>query len=130
MNFDALIGKPWRAMACGPAEFDCWGLAREGAAALFGLAWPETIYQAAHDWPQRSREATAYLSGPAWRERDTAAPGRVLALCDYAGHVRHVALCLDATRALHTSRATRSCVLPIAKLRRVYPVARFYEWAP
>lgn len=129
MNVDAFVGKPWRALAHGPDAFDCWGLAHTAARDLFGLAWPVAVY-APHDAADAARVASAYLVPPCWRERDTAAPGALMALAMYDGTVRHVALCLNATQCLHTAKATRSCVMRIERLRLVWPTARFYEWAP
>lgn len=129
MNVEAFIGKPWRPLAHGPDAFDCWGLAHTAARELFGLAWPIAVY-APNDIRDAARVAADYLVPPCWRERDTAAPGALMALCMYDDTVRHVALCVDERRALHTARATSSCIVPIHRLALLWPRARFYEWAP
>lgn len=128
-TLQAFVGKPWRALADGPDAFDCWALTRAAALALFGLDFPPAVY-AAQDAHHAAPAAARYLAAHDWHERTTAAPGRVLALGGYDGAVHHVALCLDRSRALHTARALRSCVLPLRKLVAMYPAARFYEWAP
>lgn len=38
---NAVVGRPYRLGAQGPAEFDCYGLARELQASLFGRQMPE-----------------------------------------------------------------------------------------
>lgn len=123
------IGKPWAECTDGPDAFDCWGLTYTAARELFGLAFPVAILTP-QDVAHGARAAAAYLVPPYWRERDTATRGAILALCGFDGGVRHVGLCLDDARVLHTARATRSCVLPVRRLVSVYPVARFYEWVP
>lgn len=129
MNTDAFIGKPFRAGAHGPDAFDCWGLVHTAARELYGLALPDAIYSSIT--PQAiACAASGVLAAPAWQEHARPAAGRVLALGGYDGKVRHVALCLDESRALHAVKAMQSCIMPVAKLRALYPLARFYAWAP
>lgn len=123
------IGKPWARGADGPDAFDCWGLVTAAARDVFGLHFPN-LPHSAHAPADVARMAAGYLASGEWLETPHAHAGAVLALCGYEGRVRHVALCVSAHRCLHIAGATRSCVLPIARLSSLYPVARFYTWAP
>ena len=123
------IGRPFADAGDGPDAFDCWGLTRAAARDLFGLDFPACVY-APQDVRHAAPVASAYLGAHRWHERDTAAPGRVLALCGYDGGVQHVALCLSVSHILHTSPRAPSCVCALARIVVAYPVARFYEWAP
>lgn len=125
----AFVGKRWQLHATGPDAFDCWTLARAAAWSLFGLNFPAVPYVAPTP-AGVARAAAGYLRRTRWAERDTAAQGAILALCGFDGTVRHVALCLDASRCLHIAGATRSCVLPVRRLAASYPRARVYEWQP
>lgn len=129
MNLAPYIGKPFGVCAHGPDAFDCWGLVHTAARDLFGLHFPEAVY--ATTTPQAvAVAAELMLLRNGWQTHDTADAGRVMALVGYDGCVRHVALCLDTTRALHVAVRLRSCVMPVSKLAALYPVARFYAWAP
>lgn len=128
MNLSPYIGKPFAAGAHGPDAFDCWGLVHTAARDLFGLEFPRAVY--ASVLPDAVADAAlVVLRQPGWLPRATADTGHVMALCDYAGNVRHVALCLNPRSALHVTVRLRSCVMPVAKLATLYP-ARFYAWAP
>ena len=129
MNVAAYIGKPWQAGAHGPDAFDCWGLVHTAARDLFGLDFPVALY--ASTTPQAvAATAAGMLASPAWQAHASAAAGRVMAVSGFDGCIRHVALCLDDQRVLHAARSLRSCVMPVSKLTGLYPVARFYAWAP
>lgn len=121
MNADLapFLGKPWRPVADGPDAFDCWGLTRAASLALFGRALPEL--------PDNWNPATASIPG-GWLELAGPGPGAVVALGNYAGAIKHVALCLDGGRVLNTTRIIGSHVGGLSILRGIYPVVRFYQW--
>lgn len=129
MNLAPFVGKPFAPFAHGPDAYDCWGLTFTAARDLFGLQFPRAVYASVQP-DDVAFSARAMLVRRAWQERDAAAAGHVLALASYDGCVRHVGLCLDNARVLHVTRLLRSCVMPVHKLTALYPVARFYAWAP
>jgi cell wall-associated NlpC family hydrolase len=122
------VGLPFLAGADGPDVFDCWGLTRAAALAVFGLDFPPCIHTP-QDVPHAAPVAAAYLRAHRWQGRATAFPGAVLALCGYDGGVQHVGLCVSSSRVLHISPRSPSAVIPLARIAVAYPVARFYEWA-
>jgi cell wall-associated NlpC family hydrolase len=124
----AFVGRPFAAGANGPDAFDCWGLTRAAALAVFGLDFPACVY-APQDVPHAAPVAAGYLRAHWWHELATASPGAVLALCGYDGGVQHVALCVSSSRVLHISPRGVSAVIPLARIAVAYPVARFYAWA-
>jgi len=119
-DVSAFLGKPWRPVADGPDLFDCWGLTRAASLALYGRALPTL--------PDGWRPAADDVAAMGWVEQEAPAAGDVVALGNYAGHIRHVCLSLGGSRVLNTCRGLGSHVGTLQVLRVTYPIVRFYRW--
>ena len=111
------IGLPFRLGGRGPADFDCWGLARAVLAAEFGIDAP--AYERGYPEDARDRAALADLVShgmPGWRpiaEGDAARSGigerpGDLILMRHGRHACHIGMVVARGTMLHIEEGTDS----------------------
>jgi len=112
----SLIGRPWRAGACGPAAFNCWGLVRYWMRQAHGIDMSDiatavdTHRTAAHAAGQLAADADADQLRPilsaarsgGWRPAADQAPaaGDIALLRHGLSGLRHVGVLLEANGGL------------------------------
>ena len=118
----ALIGRPYCRGACGPDEFDCWGLVRYIFEQIHGIAMPViAVGPAEADTPDNvaAIKRAAEISG--WRPSDDRGPAEhdIVLMSGVDG--RHVGVMVAANGTLlllHCVEPQGVCAQPLAEMQR------------
>ena len=118
-----LIGKPYRRGACGPDDFDCWGLVRYVFEHVHGIAMPVVnVGQADADTPDNVAAIKHAAAVSGWRpsgEREPAEHDIVLMTGIEGRHVGVMVRANGALLLLHCIERVGVCAQPLADLARV-----------
>jgi cell wall-associated NlpC family hydrolase len=102
LQYDDLIGKPFRYGARGPQEYDCWGLVRECYRRAHGVLLPD--FASPEDLAVQHAVIATQRVDPLWQEVQPTAG--VIVLVRVGQHACHTAFSLNAHELLHTWETT------------------------